>query len=370
MAECFASFQANPASQHREGRRARQRLEDARETIAGLLGAEVASHAADRLIFTSGGTEANNLALLGLAAAAEKHHALPHEAVISSIEHPSILGPAAHLESRGWRIHRLRAHSNGEVAADELPALLNDRTRFASIMLGNNETGVRQPMDRFAALCQQRGVPLHTDAVQVAGREPLDFRSLDVAAMTVAAHKFNGPLGVGVLLVRAGVEMEPQLFGGFQQAALRPGTESVALAVGMATAFQKFTEEQAERPARIRRLRDRFEAALVAGYPQLVINGRDAERLPGVSNIAFVGLDRQQLFLALDLAGVCCSTGSACASGSSEPSTVLKAMGLPAEVVQSSLRFSLGTTTTEPEIDDAVRRILAACQTMSARSPS
>lgn len=368
MAECHAAGYANPASQHQAGRRARQRLEQAREDVARILRASLEGRTPDRVIFTSGGTEANNLAVLGLAKVAEELHAPPHEAIISSIEHSSILGPAEHLQRRGWRIHRLNVNEQGIVQLDHLQELLGEKTRLVSIMLGNNETGVLQPVREIALSCRAAKVPIHTDAVQVAGKLPINFRGLAVHAMTVAPHKFHGPLGVGALVVRHDLAIGPQLFGGFQQEGLRPGTESVALAVGMQTALRAFEREEAERAERMRNLRDNFESALTAGYPGLVINGRSAERLPGTSNVAFPGIDRKELFLALDMAGVSCSTGSACASGSSEPSPVLMAMGLSDEVVSSSLRFSLGATTTAAEIDEAARRILEVCAKMKGKS--
>jgi cysteine desulfurase len=237
-------------------------------------------------------------------------------------------------------------------------------------MLANNETGVIQPVADFAAICNERRIPLHTDATQAAGKIPIDFCQLGAATMTIAAHKFHGPTGIGGLICRDGVGLYPQLFGGFQQAGIRPGTESVALAAGMCRALDfgspmvesgEHTDRINERANRIRELRDRFEQAILAGYPDAVVIGATAERLPNTSNIAFVGLDRQMLFMALDQAGVACSTGSACASGSSEPSKSLVAMGLPEAVISSSLRFSLGATTAAADIDEAARRILHCC---------
>jgi cysteine desulfurase len=363
MMECCAAGYANPASQHSAGRRARQRLEEAREEIARILGADLGGRTPDRLIFISGGTEANNLAIQGIGS----EGGLQRELIVSSIEHPSVLGPVEKLATQGVCVRRLEVDSNGVTKVEQLPELISKTTRLVSVMLGNNETGVLQPVGQLAAICNDVAVPLHTDAAQVAGKLPVHFRELGVAAMTVAAHKFHGPLGVGALLLREDVQLEPHVFGGFQQSGLRPGTESVALAVGMEAALRVFERDQAERTERIERLRNRLEAALQAAYPALVVNGCDAPRLPGTSNVAFVRLDRQELLLALDMAGVCCSTGSACASGSSEPSPVLKAMGLSAEVVGSSLRLSLGATTTEAEIDDAISRILSVCEKMRAR---
>jgi cysteine desulfurase len=229
--------------------------------------------------------------------------------------------------------------------------------RLVSILLGNHETGVLQPIAELAAICNQAQVPLHTDAVQVVGKLPVSFRGLGVAAMSIAAHKFQGPLGIGALLMRHDVPLAPLLFGGHQQAGLRPGTESAALALGMATALDLWQREQDEHARRLSSLRDRFEAGLRAALPGVVVHGAAAERLPQTSNVAFPGLDGQVLLMALDLAGVACSVGSACSSGSTELSPTLRAMDLSNALVAASLRFSFGATTTPLDIEEAVRRI-------------
>jgi cysteine desulfurase len=380
MAECQAAGHGNPASQHHLGRRARQMLDEARETIGRLVGARMTGRQPDRVLFTSGGTEANNLAILGLTAAAGQPsqfpdsrlaHPLPAstdstldglgELIISAIEHPSVLGPAEHLERLGWTVHRLGVSRGGVIDLAELQNLLTERTRLVSIMLGNNETGVLQPVDEAAALCNSAGAALHTDAVQVLGKLPFDFRELGVSAMSLSAHKLHGPVGIGALVLRHGVPLAPLLFGGFQQEVLRPGTESLVLAVGFRKALELYHAAAAARRQRLEELRDRLERGLTAGFPGLVVNGAESARLPHTANLAFRGLDRQALLMALDLAGIACSTGSACASGSSEPSHVLEAMGVDGEILSSSLRFSLGATTTREDIDEAVSRILAVC---------
>jgi cysteine desulfurase len=228
-------------------------------------------------------------------------------------------------------------------------------------MLANNETGVLQPIHEIAVLCHDAKTLLHTDATQAVGKIPVHFRDLGVHALTATAHKFHGPLGVGVLILRHGVPLTSSLHGGFQQASLRPGTESVALAVGMQTALEAWYRQATDRFERMTVLRDRFECTILGGDPNAVVIAAAAPRLPHTSNIAFVGLDRQALVMALDLAGVAWSTGSACASGSSEPSPTLVAMGLPEEQISSSIRFSLGATTTAEDIDEAARRILNVC---------
>jgi cysteine desulfurase len=252
--------------------------------------------------------------------------------------------------------------SDGVIRVDQLSELIRPETRVAAVMLGQNETGVLQPVMEVAAICSRHAIPLHTDAAQVIAKLPVDFRRLGATTMTVAAHKFHGPIGVGALVVRHGTQLRPQLFGGFQQAGLRPGTESVALCIGMCRALELWHSERHERAVRMRALRDRFEQAIKAGWPDAVVIGAAAERLPHTSHIAFVGLDRQALFIALDQAGVACSTGSACASGSSEPSPALIAMGCERAVIDSALRFSLGATTSPWEVDEAAKRILACCK--------
>lgn len=352
MAECSRRSFGNPASQHAAGRRARQALEDAREGIAQLLGARLDGSPADQLIFTSGGTEANNLAMFGLAGSQPAH------LIVSAIEHPSVIGPAEALAKRGWQVDRLGASRDGRVIVEQVSELLRPETRLVAVMLGNNETGVLQPVEAIARRCQTAGMPVFTDAVQVAGKLPLDFHQLGVAAMSIAAHKFHGPVGIGALVVRAGVAIEPQLFGGFQQAAVRPGTEAVALAVGMYSALAAWRREHDARLKRLESLRGQFERTLLAECPELIVNGAAAPRLPHTSNMMFPGVDGQAMVMALDLAGVCCSTGSACASGSSEPSPTLLAMGLDKAAARASLRFSFGVRTTADDVAEAVGHVL------------
>lgn len=376
MVRCEAIGFANPASQHTPGRRARQLLEEAREGIARLLGAELAGVQPDRLIFTSGGTEANNLAVLGMAGSVSSGRVSGRDSssgssghgIISAIEHPSVIGPAELLERRGWRINRLGVSPDGMVELGACQEALAGSPRFVSVMLGNNETGVLQPIRELAELCRNEDVPLHTDAVQVCGKLPIDFHNLGVAALSISAHKFHGPRGVGALLLRHDVSIQPQIWGGFQQEGLRPGTEPVALAVGMHAALAAWHREQDARRERLTSLRDRFERALQAGVANLVVHGGNSPRLPHTSCLGFPGFDRQALVMALDLAGVACSTGSACASGSTDPSPVLVAMGCPNDVLEGSLRFSLGATNTAAEVEEAVRRILQICNDLQSRN--
>lgn len=351
MLECQLAGYANPASQHAAGRRARRVLEQARETVQRILGCHLADIRADRLVFTSGGTEANNLAILGLAGQP------PGRVLISAIEHPSVTGPAEHLARLGFDVQRIRVASDGVVQVDHLHELLRPDTRLVSVMLGNNETGVLQPIEQIAAICARWGVPVHTDAVQVVGKLRVSFRALGVTAMSLTAHKLHGPRGVGALVVRADAPIRPILFGGAAQDGLRPGTEAVALAVGLCRALELWAAQAEARRQRMTALRHRLERAIRARHPDVVINGSAAPRLPHVTSLCFPGIERQALMMALDVAGIACSNGAACASGSSEPSPVLLAMGLDPEIVAGSIRLSLGADSTDVEIDEVSRRI-------------
>jgi cysteine desulfurase len=372
MQACWSEPVFNSASQHQFGRRARRLLEDARERIGELLGAGPR----DRVVFTSGGTESNNLAIAGLLSRAGGIYTpspaagVPAHLIISAAEHSSITALANELTHYGHEFDVLPLSAYGTIRIDALRNLKRSETALVAAMLGQNETGVIQPVAELSAKCALTGIPVHTDASQVAGKLAVNFRELGVATMTIAAHKFGGPLGIGALVIREHVELHPQLFGGFQQGSTRPGTEPVALAIGMCRALEFWDAQRAALINRMRALRDRFENTITAGYPAAVILGCNAERLPHVSNVAFVGVDRQRLFMALDQTGVACSTGSACASGSSEPSPVLIAMGCETAVVESALRFSLGVTTTLAEVDEAARRILRCCNDLRRQKPA
>ncbi|MBC8353498.1 MAG: cysteine desulfurase [Planctomycetes bacterium] len=342
----------NPASQHQCGQRSRRVLEDARERITQLLGGATTGMQPDRLILTSGGTESNNLILRGLAVGTSDTNI-----VISPIEHPSILETAQELERTGVEVRRLPVNRDGVVHADALDKLLDERTRIVSVMLGNHETGVLQPVEEIARVAGEHNVLSHCDAIQAVGKVDVDFRSLGVDALSVSAHKLHGPVGIGGLLLRPGVAPLPMMTGGFQQQGVRPGTESVALTLGFLKALELFSERATDSERRMRTLRDMLEDRLRAEIPSLVVNGIGADRLPHTSNISLPTLNRQAFVLALDMAGVACSTGSACASGSSEPSPVLIAMGLEPSVVEGSIRISLSRSTTADDIEESSQRI-------------
>lgn len=354
MADCDRQGFLNPASQHRSGRAARRVLEDAREEIGWLLGANSAAPNQDRVIFTSGGTESNNLAIHGLVSEAGN-------IVVSSIEHPSVLEPMERLKSMGYELRSVPVSRSGHVQFEQLQTLMDDNTRLVSVMYANNELGTIQPIREIAEMCERRKVPMHCDAVQVVGKKPIDFRELGVTSLAFSAHKFHGPRGVGGLILRHGVNLQPFLLGGSQQLGTRPGTESIASVVGMRKAISMMLEMDdsgsGSWSSRLKPLRDRLEARLLSECECVVIGGEP--RMPHTTNLAFPGLDRQPLVIALDLAGIECSTGSACTSGSSEPSHVIVATGVEKAVVDSSIRISLGMDLTESDVDLACDRILS-----------
>ena len=362
MHDVLAAGYVNPASQHAAGRAARKLLADTRDELGSRLGAQTDVIRPDKVVLTSGGTEANNLALFGLS------RDQPGQVIVSAVEHPSVSDAADELARSGRIVQRLSVSTAGIVDLEQLERLLAEPTALVSVMWANNETGAIQPVAEIADLCRRHGVPLHVDAVQVAGKLAVDFTALGPTTLAVSAHKFHGPTGCGALIVsRSARELRPVAFGGHQQHGLRPGTEAIAPAVGMLAALRIWDDLRNALAAQMRELRDRFEAGILAGCPDAVINAVQAERLPQTSNVAFPGVDRQQLLIALDMAGVACSTGSACSSGSSEPSPVLVAMGLPESVIEGSLRVSLGPATTAAEVDLAVERILMAVKNLRHR---
>jgi cysteine desulfurase len=341
---------ANAASAHRAGRGARQALEDARERTASLLGA-----VADEIIFTSGATEANNLALFGLAGDA------PGRILASPIEHPCVHEPLQQLQRRGFAVEWLEVDASGVVRCEERLRQPPADTRLIAVMLANHETGAVQPVSKIAQHLAGR-VALHCDAAAAVGKIAVDFHGLEVTSLTISAHKFHGPQGIGALLVRRGAKLRPLLFGGHQQHALRPGTEPVALAVGLATALELATAEQQQRWQHVSALRQTFLDYLQRHALPVVVNGQAEDALPHTLNLSFPGCQADVLLMSLDLAGVCCSTGSACSSGSLLPSPVLKAMGVSEQRLRSAMRFSFSHLLSEAEVLEAAQHIAAAVQ--------
>jgi len=337
----------NPSSLHAWGQEARQALERARAAIAQALGAIDK----DTIVFTAGGTEADNLALLGVAAAQQ---ARGRHIVISAVEHHAVLHTAAYLARLGFEVTHLPVDAQGLLDPDEVRRAIRPETVLVSLMHANNETGVLFPIGRMGRICRERGVTLHTDAVQSFGKLPLDVDGLEVDLLSLSGHKIHGPKGIGALFVRRGTTMRPLIHGGTQERSRRAGTENVAAAVGLARAAELMLQGQEGEAKRLADLRDRLELTLMAALPGVLRNGHPTERLPHTTNLAFAGAEAESLVVALDLCGIGVSSGAACSSGSPEPSHVLAAMGLPRERVDGSIRFSLGRGTTPEEIDRVV----------------
>lgn len=341
----------NPASAHRFGRHARRGLEEARETVAALLDARP-----DEVVFTSGATEANNWAVSALAGKP------PGQVLCSAVEHPSVLEPVRRLAERGFEVAWLPVDAVGQVRLETVQEVAAG-ARLAALMLANNETGAVQPVVALRDLLGE-DAPLHCDAVQAVGRVPVSFRALGAVTLSLSAHKFHGPKGVGALLVRRGLRLRPMLAGGHQQMGLRPGTEPVALAVGLARALQIADRDGPERLQKVERLRGRLLAYLEREAAPVVLNGPRAGGIPHTLNLSFPGCRGDALLIRLDLDGVACSTGSACSSGSLLPSPVLQAMGVPDAVLHSAMRFSLSAMLTEEDVDEAGRRIARAVRAL------
>ena len=347
---------ANASSPHGPGQRARYRIEQAREEIAALIGCEPAE-----IVFTSGGTEADNLAVLGFMEGRAGGEPAPH-VVSTTIEHPAVEECLKSLEERGVRISRVRVGASGAVDAGEVEASFLPETVLASVMLANNETGAIQPVAEIARRARARGITVHSDAVQAAGRIPFDVRSLGVDVLSISAHKMGGPQGVGALYLRRGIELAPRLLGGPQERRRRAGTEPAALIAGFGEAARLAREEMGRWEGVTRPLRDRFEGEMTARFPEARFHPAPL-RLPNTSSVAFPGHSAEAIVMALDLEGIAVSTGSACSSGAALPSRVLAAMGLPEWEVRSTIRVSFGPSNAEHDVE----RLLAALGEIVAR---
>jgi cysteine desulfurase len=342
MAPFYTDLYGNPSSIHRFGSQVGERLSQARAQVATLIGA------ADpvEIIFTSCGTEGDNAAIRGLLQmrSAKRH------IITTQVEHPAILGLCQHLEKNGYRVTWLGVDRDGMLDLDELREALTGETALVSIMFANNETGVIFPIEQIGEIVKSKGVPFHVDAVQAAGKLALDAKNSPVDLMTISAHKFHGPKGVGALYVRRGMTFPPFIIGGHQERSRRAGTENVAGIVGMGKAAELALKNQQDDCARIGALRDRLQDSLLESCPSARVNGDKVKRLPNTLNIGFRYLEGESILVLLDQHGICASTGSACTAGSSEPSHVLRAMGISADWLQGAIRFSLSRLNTEKEV--------------------
>ena len=345
----------NPSSVHRYGQEAKTALDDARTAVARLIGAN-----APEVVFTSGGTESDNTAIRAAADAFEPKGR--RHLIATAIEHDAVLATFKALETRGWRTTLLPVGPSGVVDPASLERVIGPDTALVSVMLANNELGTIQPVAALAAIARAHGALVHTDAVQAAGRIPVRVTDLGVDLLSISGHKFGAPKGVGALWVRRGLVLRPWATGGRQERGRRAGTENVPALEGFGVAARLAHEDLAEAAVRMAARRDRLEAALLAQVAGSAVNGGGAPRVPNTTNISFDRVEGESLVIGLDLEGIAVSTGSACSSGSLEPSHVLRAMGLPPHRVQSAIRFSLGPETTDDDIDrtiDAVGRVVA-----------
>lgn len=346
----------NPGSRHSAGRRARLILEDARECVAEILHAKPSE-----VVFTSGGTESNNTAIFGLTTGRQGVVALPQG------EHPSVEMTVRQLEATQWTRATLALDDQGLIQSDSLSSLDWSSLRLMTLLLAHNETGVIQPVHVLAEMCRTHDVPLHLDAVQAVGKIDVNFQALGATCLSLGAHKLHGPRGIGALLIREGTRFSPLFYGGHQEREHRAGTESVALAAGLARALEIWHRDRQCIHEYTASLRDRLEAQLRESCAPVVVHGAHVERLPNTLNLGFPGCDGEALLVALDLVGVCCSMGSACASGASDPAPILLAMGCSRELALASLRFSVGRGNTVTEIDEAAQRIASVVRRMRDR---
>ena len=342
MAPFYTEFYGNPSSIHGFGSRVGERISRARAQVAALIGA------ADpiEIIFTSCGTEGDNAAIRGLLdAQPDKRHI-----VTTKVEHPAVLGLCQHLEKRGYRVTWLGVDQDGKLDLDELRAAITSETALVSVMAANNETGVIFPIEQIGEVVKSKGVPFHVDAVQAAGKIPIVAKDSVVDLLTISAHKFHGPKGVGALYVRRGITFSPFIIGGHQERNRRAGTENVAGIIGMGKAAELALECLNEVSARVCALRDQLQDSLLLSCAGTRVNGGKVKRLPNTLNISFRYLEGEAILVLLDQHGICASTGSACTSGSSEPSHVLRAMGVSKDWIQGAVRFSLSRLNTEDEL--------------------
>ena len=347
VARVSAEVYGNASSIHHFGQQAKATIDDARSAVGALINGDPSE-----IVFTSGGTEADNFAIRGAAEALEatgRRHL-----IATTIEHEAVLNTFKALAKRGWRTTLLAVDQTGVVAPERLLEAIDADTALVSVMHANNEIGTMQPIAELARIAHAHGAVMHTDAVQSAGKIAVDVKALGVDLLSLSAHKFNGPKGAGVLWIKRGTRMQPILTGGKHERSRRAGTENVPAIAGMGVAAAAAAATLTTEGPRLAALRDRLEAGILAAVPGTVVNGGASPRVPNTTNISFERVEAESLLIALDLEGIAVSTGSACSSGTLEPSHVLRAMGFPAHRTQNSLRFSLGLFSTEAEVDRVI----------------
>ncbi len=352
----------NASSIHAYGQNARGAVEQARSSVAALLGARAAD-----IMFTSGGTESNNHAILGAVAAATGRN---KHVITSAIEHVAVLDPCRALASSGVDLTILPVDREGLMNPEDVRRATRSETVLITLMLANNETGTIEAIEEIGKIAAEKGIVFHTDAVQAAGKIPIDVEKLGVDLLSISAHKFCGPKGVGALYIRKGTQLAPLMYGGHSERDRRPGTEDVAAIAGMGKAAVLALPDMREESERVGAMRDRLERGLLARVPHSWVNGARAPRVLNTSNMTFPFIEGESMVIALDLKGIACSTGAACSSGAVEPSHVLIALGLAPEDARATLRLSLGRQTTEEEIDFALETIPSVIDRLRQLSPT
>ena len=360
MEPLFCELYGNPSSMHTFGGQMGRKIGQARERIAGLLGCEPSE-----IVFTSGGTESDNTAIKGTLAA------LPHKRKIitSRIEHPAVLTVCRELENQGYTVVELPVDKEGQLDIEQLAEQLDDDTALVTIMYANNETGVIFPIDQISKMVADKGVVFHTDAVQAVGKIPLNLSKSHIDLLSLSGHKLHGPKGVGILYVRKGTRLSPYMLGGHQEAGRRAGTENVPGIVGLGKACELAAKNIEQENSKVKDLRDKLEDSIMEKCPDSRLNGDKENRLPNTTNISFEYIEGEAILLMLDKYGICASSGSACTSGSLEPSHVLRAMGVPFTAAHGSIRFSLSRYSTEEEVDYTIEKIPPIVNQLRKLSP-
>lgn len=361
MLPFFGDRFGNPSSVHSFGQEARHAMEEARETVASALGARK-----DEMVFTSGGTESDNIAITGVANSLRERG---RHIITSKIEHHAVLNTCEHLAGAGFEVTEVPCDADGFVDVGAIRKALRSDTILITIMYANNETGVIQPVEEIGNLASERGVLFHTDAVQALGKLPVDVNRLGVSLLSVSSHKIHGPKGVGALYVRRGTPLVPLVFGGHHERGRRPGTENVPGIVGFAKAVELACKSLEDVGPRLLRLRNKLEEGILSRIPSVRLNGDRARRLPTTASVCFEFIEGESLVLSLDMEGVAVSSGSACTSGSSAPSHVLVAMGVPPALAQGSVRFSLGIANDEEDVDYVLEILPGIVDRLRAMSP-
>ncbi len=360
MKPYFSELYGNPSSLHAFGRKVRQAVEEARKKTAAAIGANP-----EEIYFTAGGTESNNIALRGTA----RKRAKPGHVITSSIEHHAVLDVCHDLEKEGHRVTFLPVDRYGRIDPDAVKKAIEKDTFIISIMAANNEIGTLQPIREIGAIAREYGVLFHTDAVQVVGQLPLDVNTINADFLSLSAHKFNGPKGIGALFMKKGAKIDPLYRGGSQEGKIRPGTENVPGIIGLGKALEVAVSEISEKKSKIETLRDRLIEGLSA-LGDVVLNGHPVERLPGNVNVSFKYIEGESVLLSFDMEGIFASSGSACSSGSLEPSHVLSAIGLDHATAHGSVRFSLGFGNSEEDVDYVLEKAPPIVERLRSMSPT